>query len=370
LNVSGITTFHNITTCLSSLSVSGTTNLNNATSFINVSGITTLSNDTNIIGTLNISGFTLLNNFNTTNSPLYIDTNQPRTISALSVNSTSASILVNTVQNLGWNDGANYALNATGYSMFGGVQINGQDSLNSIYKRAGDSTIASPSTRSIILKSDYGNWEAMRLNSAGISMNTSLHVSGLTIINNATTCTSSLNVSGITTLSNNVYFNATTLNSGSTLDVGGSSATTYYSFSNRLRISGNDPNTIWQTSAAQPSIRLTTSSTSTCVYHSIGNASMKTTTGSGGFGINTGYNVNPRCALEASGVACVDNASPSAPINDFMQSGSLTIGGVNANYGTGGNEWSSNAVGCMLECLDDTEICLDDAGARVASLMY
>jgi hypothetical protein len=30
-----------------------------------------------------------------------------------------------------------YALNVTGYSMFGGVQINGQDT-NNIYKRVGD----------------------------------------------------------------------------------------------------------------------------------------------------------------------------------------------------------------------------------------
>ena len=176
----------------------GNVTINNS---LNVSGITTLSNNTNIIGTLNISGNTLLNNFITINSPLYINTNQSTTISALSVNSTSASVLVNIVQNLVWNDGVNYALNVTGYSMFGGVQINGQDS-NNIYKRVGDLTIASPSLNSIILKSNYGNWEAMRLNSAGISMNTSLYVSGLTILNNATTHTSSLYVSGTTILNN------------------------------------------------------------------------------------------------------------------------------------------------------------------------
>jgi hypothetical protein len=34
----------------------------------------------------------------------------------------------------------------------------------------------------------------------------------------------------------------------------------------------------------------------------IGNGTIKTTTGSGGFGINTGYNVNPRCALEVNGI--------------------------------------------------------------------
>ncbi len=96
-------------------------------SSFNVSGITTLSNNTNIIGTLNISGNTLLNNFITINSPLYINTNQTTTMSALSGNSTSSSVSVNIVNNAVWNDGVNYALNVSGYSMFGGVQINEQD---------------------------------------------------------------------------------------------------------------------------------------------------------------------------------------------------------------------------------------------------
>ena len=82
---------------------------------------------------------------------------------------------MNIVNNAVWNDGVNYALNVSGYSMFGGIQINGQDT-NNIYKRVGDLTIASPSTSSIVLKSNYGNWETMRLNSAGISMNTSLYI--------------------------------------------------------------------------------------------------------------------------------------------------------------------------------------------------
>jgi hypothetical protein len=48
--------------------------------------------------------------------------------------------------------------------MFGGVQINGQDS-NNIYKRAGDLTIASPSIHNIILKTNNGTWEkAMEAN--------------------------------------------------------------------------------------------------------------------------------------------------------------------------------------------------------------
>ena len=53
-----------------------------------------------------------------------------------------------------------------------------------------------------------------------------------------------------------------------------------------------------------------------------------------------------------------------------MQSGSLTIGGTNANYGGGVNQWSSNTAGLMMECLTRTEIAVHDASNRVASLMY
>ncbi len=52
-----------------------------------------------------------------------------------------------------------------------------------------------------------------------------------------------------------------------------------------------------------------------------------------------------------------------------MASGSLTIGGTKANYGTATN-WSSNTAGLMMECQDYTEIVVHDSGARLASLMY
>ena len=53
-----------------------------------------------------------------------------------------------------------------------------------------------------------------------------------------------------------------------------------------------------------------------------------------------------------------------------MASGSLTIGGTTANYGTGVNQWSSSTAGLLMECADYTEICVHDAGTRVASLMH
>ena len=101
-----------------------TANLNNLStnSTLNISNLQATS--TSLLNKTNFSNI-LVSNASTINSSLYINTNQTTTISALSVNSTSASILVNIVQNLGWNDGVNYALNVSGYSMFGGVQING-----------------------------------------------------------------------------------------------------------------------------------------------------------------------------------------------------------------------------------------------------
>ena len=133
-------------TCISSLNISGNTTLNNITtcgSSLNVSGNTTLNNITTCGSSLNVSGNTLFNNITTMNS-------------SLNVNGNTTGILVNVIQNMIWNDGVNYALNVSGYSMFGGVQINGQDT-NNIYKRVGDLTIASPSLSSIILKTNYGS---------------------------------------------------------------------------------------------------------------------------------------------------------------------------------------------------------------------
>jgi hypothetical protein len=53
-----------------------------------------------------------------------------------------------------------------------------------------------------------------------------------------------------------------------------------------------------------------------------------------------------------------------------MQSSSLTIGGINADYGTGGTQWTYNTAGLMMECADYTEIAVHDAGTRVDFLMY
>ncbi len=90
---------------------------------------------------------------------------------------------MNIIQNYTWIDGLNCALNVTGYSNFGGIQINGQDS-NNIYERVGDLTIASTSINSILLKTNEGYWETMHLNPYRV-LNISLYITGFTTLDNA-----------------------------------------------------------------------------------------------------------------------------------------------------------------------------------------
>ncbi|MEI6312366.1 MAG: hypothetical protein WCP57_08915 [Bacteroidota bacterium] len=70
-----------------------------------------------------------------------------------------------------------------------------------------------------------------------------------------------------------------------------------------------------------------------------------------------------------NGKANVNNGSPFAVPNNYMAAGSLTIGGITANYG-GGSAWNASTSGLLMEALDNTEIAVHDAGTRVASLMY
>lgn len=74
-------------------------------------------------------------------------------------------------------------------------------------------------------------------------------------------------------------------------------------------------------------------------------------------------------AIDMNGIATINGGSNFAVANNYMQTGSLTIGDNTRNYG-GGTSWSSNTAGLLFECLDNTEIAVHDAGLRVASLMY
>ncbi len=105
-NVSGLTQL-NTTTINSSLNVSGSTILNKATinNSLYISGDTTLNNIVTINSSLIVSGNTIINSNSTINSSLYINTSIIEVNkAALSVDSSSAGILVNIKQNYGWID--------------------------------------------------------------------------------------------------------------------------------------------------------------------------------------------------------------------------------------------------------------------------
>jgi hypothetical protein len=88
----------------------------------------------------------------------------------------------------------------------------------------------------------------------------------------------------------------------------------------------------------------------------------------GNIGIGT---TNPKCLFQVNGIANIanyNNSNSFAILNNYMQPGSLTIGG-DINYG-GGTSWNTNTAGLLLECLNNTEIAVHDLGQRVASFMY
>ena len=64
----------------------------------------------------------------------------------------------------------------------------------------------------------------------------------------------------------------------------------------------------------------------------------------------------------------ITNTSPYAVANNFMANGSLTIGDMLLNYGNGTN-WNTNTAGLLMECLNNTEIAIHDAGSRVISAL-
>ena len=78
---------------------------------------------------------------------------------------------------------------------------------------------------------------------------------------------------------------------------------------------------------------------------------------------------DPKCKLHIIGAGCIANNNPYAVVNNRMQGGSLTIGDMDLSYG-GGNNWTANTAGLMMECQNDTEIVIHDAGNRLASFMY
>lgn len=99
-----------------------------------------------------------------------------------------------------------------------------------------------------------------------------------------------------------------------------------------------------------------------------------------GFGYNTiyatGTNVDQDLCLKARGKSpvkvygalAVSGSESFANANNYMATGSVTLGDIKKSFG-GGSGWNTNTAGLLLETLRDTEIAVHDSGNRIASLM-
>jgi len=77
--------------------------------------------------------------------------------------------------------------------------------------------------------------------------------------------------------------------------------------------------------------------------------------------------------LQVNGVVNFHNGNNEAVPNNYMKSGSLTIGGTNFNYGGNTDGWTqNNTAGLLLECADNTEIAVNSSttNQQVNSLIY
>jgi hypothetical protein len=86
----------------------------------------------------------------------------------------------------------------------------------------------------------------------------------------------------------------------------------------------------------------------------------------GALGVGTAA---PKAPLHVVGAALVSDGDGFAVLNSKMAKGSLTIGSVASSFG-GGNGWTANTAGLMMETAASTEIAVHHSGARIASIAH
>ena len=77
----------------------------------------------------------------------------------------------------------------------------------------------------------------------------------------------------------------------------------------------------------------------------------------------------PLGKLEVFGAAAISSGSRHA-IEKNLAPGALSVGGTDRSYGGGTAQWNTNTAALLLETAANTEIAVNDAGHRLASLLY
>jgi hypothetical protein len=164
--------------------------------------------------------------------------------------------------------------------------------------------------------------------------------------------TSGYSVSGNFIVNNNCIVAGTTFNTNAAFDVGGTAATTRYSFLNGLRISGRDANTIWQ-DITTSNINITTSGTGQYIGFNIGNGSLIGLVNSSGLQIasNKGIGIGTSPST-TTGITYAATAGATAALNVIGSNGSINLNnnGIRLAYASANGIYALNATinDCVL----------------------
>jgi hypothetical protein len=237
--------------------------------------------------------------------------------------------------------------------------------------------------------------ERMTISSSGVNVNNDLGVSGNIGFGVAPSATYKVNVNGDINCSGAFRVNGVAI--ANSWSAGTPTTNIYYNLGNvgigTTTTSDFDDNTTFAIPTARLYVRGGDSAGGTCdvvikggnVNGNNGKARLWLTgnnghssyiqsehTGNGNsvltFGTSSGNTLpTERMKINHLGAVGIQNNGYAIP-NNFMTSGSLTIGNIDTNYG-GGNNWTANTAGLMMECSDNTEIVIHDAGNSLHSFM-
>jgi len=337
LNISGLTIINGSSTFFNNLNVSGLTLINGSTSFlsgINISGLTYINGSSTFYNNLNVSGLTLINGSTSFLNRLTI----------------SGTTIINESLGIG-TIAPKYKLDVyNGNAVIRSSAENG----NAILYLGTPNNATTSGFKSALIAEGQSSWSRSKLhlcmeNTATDTPNATVSDACLSILSDGkigmgiTTPQVQFNLHGKNMISGLLCFKL-------------SSATTGNGLSQGLNITMAEDGTSYLWNNSSKPLIFATANTERMRINDTGNVGINVTA------------PNAYGKLQVNGIANIHGGNPSAVPNNNMSAGSLVIGDTTVNYGNGTN-WNTNTAGLLLECLDNTEIAVHDAGNRINSLI-